>query len=310
MDYPPKQNTSSDTSNRWNRLSTTQFTEVSSTSARGLTGAYLSLKEVFAHREMLNLLVRRDLKSKYKDSALGIFWTLFKPLTQLVIYYVVIGKFLGAERGIPNFAIYVFAGLTAYSFFSEIISGGTTSIVNNSGLIKKVYLPREVFPIASLGSALINFSVQLLLLIFASVFLGAFPGLMNLIYFVPALLLILIFGVALSLLFSALNVTLRDVQYLVEVGLMVVMWASPIVYSWQMAVSFLGEGLLYEVYMANPLTQAVIGFQSAFWTGDTAAVLPEYFWLRFGITLFTGLIFLIFSQRVFSKLQGDFAQSL
>jgi ABC-2 type transport system permease protein len=294
---------------RWLRLSGTSFVEVSSASA-GFMGVFKSLRDIFSHREMLNLLVRRDLKAKYKDSALGVLWTLLKPLTQLAIFYIVIGKFLGAERGLPNFAIYVFAGLTAYSLFSEIISGGTSSIINNSGLIKKIYLPREVFPIASVGSALINFSVQLGLLIVASLLTGAFPSPENLVYFLPGILLVLVYGVAFGLLFSALNVTLRDVQYLVEVGLMVLMWASPIVYSWHMAATFLGQGLAFDAYMSNPLTLAVIGFQAAFWSGGDLAVVPEMYWVNVAITLAVGLVVLLFSQRVFSKLQGDFAQSL
>jgi ABC-2 type transport system permease protein len=309
MNHDPSEKRPSEAQVRWLKLEQTPFVEIAVT-PQGLRGAFQSLKDVFAHRELLNLLIRRDLKSKYKDSTLGVFWTLLKPLTQLVIFYVVIGKFLGAERGIPNFAIYVFAGLTAYSFFSEIVLGGTSSILNNSGLIKKVALPREVFPIASVGSAGINFAVQLSLLIAGSLLLGAFPPLSNMVYFLPALSLLLVYGIAFSLLFSALNVTLRDIQYLVEVGLMVLMWASPIVYSWQMAQTFLGSGLWFEIYLANPLTQVVIGFQAAFWNGDLTTLTPDFYWERLVITLAVGVVGLILAQRVFSRLQGDFAQAL
>ncbi|MES1169688.1 MAG: ABC transporter permease, partial [Leifsonia sp.] len=89
------------------------------------SGSWHSLREIFRHRELLSLLVRRDLKSRYKDSVLGFVWTLVRPLTQLLIYAIVIGQVLGAARNIPDFAIYVFTGLTVYSLFSEIISGTT-----------------------------------------------------------------------------------------------------------------------------------------------------------------------------------------
>ena len=132
-----------------------------------------SIREVVAQREMLGLLVKRDLKSKYKDSALGFLWSLARPLVQLLIYYVVLGQFLGAARGIPDFAVYIFTGLTAMGLFTEIAVGGTGSIIANAGLVKKVYVPREVFPLASVGSALFNFAVQLVVLLVATFVVGS-----------------------------------------------------------------------------------------------------------------------------------------
>ncbi len=269
-----------------------------------------SLANIFRHREMLGLLVRRDLKSRYKDSTLGFVWTLIKPLTQLLIYYIVVGRFLGAARGIPDFAIYVFTGLTVYSLFTEIISGSTASIVGNSGLIKKIFLPREVFPLASVGGAIFNFLIQLGILILASVVLGAFHFSMYLLYAIPSFLLIVIYGTALGLLLSALNVYLRDIQYLVEVFLLVLLWGSPVVYSWQMAKAVLGP-VAIEFYTNNPITLAVLGFQRAFWPGgQNSALYPDLLWLRILIAGAIGFILLLVSQRVFSRLQGNFAQEL
>ena len=274
-------------------------------------GVFASFAEVFGQREMLGLLIRRDLKSRYKDSTLGFLWTLIRPLTQLLIYYIVIGKFLSAERGIPDFAIYVFAGLTAYGLFSEMISSGTSSIVANTGLIKKIYLPREVFPLASVGSALFNFCTQLVILILATIVLGAPPITPDLIYFIPALLVLIVFGTAFAVLLSAVNVYLRDVQYLVEVLLLLLLWASPVVYSWKMVRDALGHGLALDIYTSNPITLAVLGFQKAFWTaGAATAAYPDGLMLRLGIAFVIGLVLLVVFQRVFSRLQGNFAQAL
>jgi ABC-2 type transport system permease protein len=276
----------------------------------GSTGILRTTREILDHRQMLGLLVRRDLKARYKDSALGLVWALVRPLTQLAIYYIVIGKFLGAERGIPDFAIYVFTGLTAYGLFSEIVSGGTSSIVGNAGLIKKIYLPREVFPLASVGSALFNFGIQLLILLAATVALGHPPLTRELIYAIPSLAVLLIWGTAFALLLSAANVYLRDIQYLVEVILLLLLWASPIVYSWSMARDFLGPVLL-AVYTNNPVTLAVLGFQRAFWTsGHASTPYPGELLLRLLIAALVGLVFVVIFQRVFSKLQGNFAQAL
>jgi ABC-2 type transport system permease protein len=260
---------------------------------------------------MLSLLIRRDLKSRYKDSALGFLWTLVRPLTQLFIYYIVIGKFLTAERGIPDFAIYVFAGLTAYGLFSEIVSSGTSSIVANAGLIKKIYLPREIFPLASVGSALFNFLNQLLILVVATIALGVFPATVDVVYFVPAVLVILVYGTAFGVLLAAVNVYLRDVQYLVEVLLLLALWASPIVYSWEMVKGYVGQGLILEIYTNNPITLSVLGFQRALWTGGHGVVeTPADLMMRLGIAFIVGVVLLLVSQRVFARLQGNFAQAL
>lgn len=293
---------------RFDNLAQQELVTVGSAKSRG---ALHSLREIFQQREMLSLLIRRDLKSRYKDSALGFVWTLVRPLTQLLIYYIVIGHFLSAERGIPDFAIYVFTGLTAYGLLSETIGGGTSSIVGNAGLIKKIYLPREVFPLASVGSALFNFFIQLGILLIATIIAGAFPFHADLIYALPALLVLLVFGTAFGLFFAAVNVYLRDMQYLVEVMLLLLLWASPIVYSWSMVKDALGAGWLLDIYTNNPITLAVLGFQKAFWTaGSGVAEYPIDLMARLGIAFVVGLVLLAVAQRVFSKLQGNFAQAL
>jgi ABC-2 type transport system permease protein len=295
---------------RFSALSAIPLKQVGNRS-RGPGGFIDTIREIAAHREMLALLVRRDLKARYKDSALGLVWALVRPLTQLAIYYIVIGKFLGAERGIPDFAIYVFTGLTAYGLFSEIVAGGTSSIVGNAGLIKKIYLPREVFPLASVGSALFNFCIQLLILLVATIALGHPPLTPELVYALPSLAVLLIWGTAFALLLSAANVYLRDIQYLVEVVLLLLLWASPIVYSWNMAKGFLGGSFLLDVYTNNPVTLAVLGFQRAFWTsGHADTPYPAELMLRLGVAALVGLVFVVVFQRVFSRLQGNFAQAL
>lgn len=275
------------------------------------SASWTSLREIWGQRQMLDLLIRRDLKARYKDSALGFLWSLVRPLTQLVIYYVVMGQFLGAARGIPDFAIYIFSGLTAYTLFSEVVNGSTGSIVGNSGLIKKIYLPREIFPLASLGSALFNFAIQFGILLVATLVLGRFPISPDLIYLLPSFLVIVIYSVAFGLLLAALNVYMRDIQYLVDVALMVLMWASPIVYSWKMVKNVIKSPILLELYTNNPLTLAVLGFQRSLWIGGQGtAEYPGGLMLRLAIAAVIGLVLIVIFHRVFTRLQGNFAQAL
>ena len=292
---------------RFTRLSDLPLDPVGATGS-GYRG-WSSLKEIFGRREMLDLMIRRDLKARYKDSSLGFVWSLIRPLTQLAIYYVVLGQFLGAARGIPDFAIYVFTGLTAYTLFSEIVLGGAGSIVNNSGLVKKIYLPREIFPLATVGSAIFNFGIQLAILLLATLGFGVFPLHAEILYFFPALAIILVYGAALALVLSAVNVFLRDIQYLIEVVVMLLMWASPIVYSWTMVKDSVPPWLL-EVYTNNPMTLAVLGFQKAFWINGPESGFPENLLLRMGIALVVGLVGLVAAHAVFNRMQGDFAQAL
>lgn len=294
---------------RYQRLEAEPMRAIGATTARPSLRA--SVSDLVRQRPLLGHLVRRDLKARYKDSVLGVFWSLARPLTQLFIYYLVLGKFLGAERGIPDFAIYIFTGLTAYGLFSEIVSVGASSVVDNGGLVKKVYFPREILPLATVGSALVNFAVQMLILVVAMIALGSFPNPENLLYFFPALLLLLLMSTALALILSAMNVYLRDIKYLVEVCTMILMWASPIVYSWDMVRGIIGEGLLLQIYTGNPLTVAILGFQRALWgAGSDPSLYPDNLAALLGVECGVMALLLIWAYWGFRKMQGDFAQSL
>lgn len=294
---------------RANRLASTPWEEAGTPSSTFGSGTISQLVDIWRHRELLGLLTRRELKARYKDSALGFLWSLIKPLTQLLIYAIVVGQFLGAARNVENFAVYLFAGLTIYGLFSEIVAGATQSIVGNSGLVKKVYLPREIFPLSTIGSAIFNFTVQLVILVAAAGIFGTLVLGAQLLYAPLAFLLILIYGGAVGILLSALNVYLRDVQYLVEVMLMLFMWGSPILYHWSFATTHM-PGWLAELYLNNPVTLAVIGFQEAFWAPNSGGESLPYLGLRMGIAAIVGIVLLFGAQRIFARLQGNFAQEL
>jgi len=295
---------------RYARLSATPMRTIGAPKGLRPRALVESVSSLFAQRSMLDLLIRRDLKARYKDSTLGFLWSLARPLMQLAIYFIVVGQFLGAARGIPDFAVYIFTGLTAVGLFTEIVISGTGSIIANAGLVKKVYLPREVFPLASVGSALFNFAVQLAILVLATFLVGKPPLHMELLYVLPSIAVLVVFGTAFALLFSALNVYLRDVQYLVEVGTMLLFWASPVVYSWQMATEIIRSEFWTAIFTNNPITLAVLGFQRAFWVAGADFPQPTDLLLRQGIALVVGLVFLFASHRVFLRLQGNFAQEL
>ena len=288
-------------------------------------GAVGSIREIWAFRELLGNLVRKELKVKYKDSVLGFLWSLARPLFLLMIYWLVFGKFLRA--GIPDFAFYLFSGLVAWDLFSSTLGAATSSIVANAGLIKKVYFPREILPLAAVGAGLVHFALQMLvlfgvLLAFGYGFWGA-----NLLLLPVAFVALVLFAVAMSLLLSAANVYLRDVQHLLEVFLLLWFWLTPIVYPINVALDSLAKhqilGVkLSTVYLLNPITNVVIGFQRAIYkrvvtTGADGRPVATLYQAGYGaylgrllavIALSGALIWL--AQRVFARAQGNFAQEL
>lgn len=275
-----------------------------------VSGTVDSVRGVWRYRELLDLLVKRELKSRYKDSALGFVWSLIRPLTQLLVYYIAIGKFLNAEQTTPDYAIYIYTGLTAWVLFSEIVASGTGSIVANGGLVKKIYLPREVFPLSVIGSALFNFAIQLMILLVATLIAGAPPPLVGWGYVVLGTAVLLVYATAIAFLLSAINVYLRDVAYLVEVGLMVGFWLSPIVYRWSFVQNALSSELLNQIYLANPVTLVVLCFQRGIWVAGADIPQPSDLGLRAVIAFLVGLPILWLCQRVFARLQNNFAQEL
>lgn len=276
-------------------------------------GTFRSLAEVWRRRELLVLLVRRELKARYKDSSLGVLWSLARPLVQLLIYYFAIGQVLGAARAIPSFAIFVFIGLVTWTLFTEIAQNGTRAIVDNAGLIKKVDLPREIFPIAAVGAALFNVAIQLLILLAAMIVLQQVPLRIEVLWALPSLGLAIVFSTALAMMLSALNVYFRDIEHLIEVAIIVLFWLSPIVYSFSFVDALLEQfPWLREVYLANPITLAVLGMQRAFWVAGTEAPSnwPADLGVRVLIASLVSLVLLWLSQRLFARLQGNFAQEL
>lgn len=314
----------SEASLRAERLAQLPFEDVGGNKVGFIGGLPSSIREIYARRELLRLLVRRELKARYKDSRLGLAWSLIRPITMLAIYWIAIGQFLGAARGVPDFAIFVFTGLTLWGLYSEIVSSGTNSILSNAGLVKKVYLPREIFPLAAAGSALVNFVIQFAVLLVGVMVLSHLTIGWTLLYLPLGILLAVVYGLALALFFSAINVYLRDIQYLVEVAILIFFWASPIVYPWSYVVNAsrdLALPWIQDVYLANPITIAILCFQRALWSagsettvldGTTIAAQPwpdALPWIASG-ALVIGLVLVWFAQRLFSRLQGNFAQEL
>src|SRR5688572_2055983 len=169
------------------------------------------VRDIFRYRELLVNLVRKDLKVRYKSSVLGFLWSLLNPAMLLLVYYFVFSVLLGS--GIPRFPIYLLSGLLVWNLFNVGLISGTGSVVGASGIVNKVWFPREVLPLSAIGAALVHFFLQGIVMI-ATLLIFRHPVSWAYVPLLPiALGALLIFVAALSLFFSAVNVYLRDMQH-------------------------------------------------------------------------------------------------
>ena len=289
-----------------------------STGALETPGRGAGLADIFRSRFLLKLLVSKELKVRYRGSVLGLLWSYVKPGVQFIVFYIALGVFLGLEKsdrnpgGLPNYAIYLFSGIVLINFFTEALGNASRSIVGNGGLIKKIYLPRQLFPVASVWVSGVHFVPQIVILIAACLFNGWRPSLLQLAAAAAGFIIVALLATGLGLLFGAVNVYFRDAENLVDMLLMIATWASPVLYSWLMVRDKLGE-TYFNLYQLNPITVGVETFHFAFWlpTTDGAEAIPPHLlsvWIPVALAISAAV--LLIGQLVFHRLEGRFAQEL
>lgn len=269
------------------------------------------LLSVFRHRYLLSLLVRKEVQIRYRGSALGWVWSYVKPLVQFVVFFVAVGVFLGMNSRVEYFPIYLLAGITAVGFFNEAFANSTRSLVDNASLIKKIYLPREMFPVASVLIAAVNTLPQIIVVIVIALFFGWAPSVLHIAAILLGLVIIALLASGLGLLFSAINVGFRDAQSFVDIFVMMSVWASPVMYQWQMVANAVPEWL-FVIYRLNPITAAVELFHYGIWypLDPTDGSLMPGMWLYALFAVIVSAVFLLMGQLVFRRLEGSFAQNL
>jgi ABC-2 type transport system permease protein len=269
------------------------------------------LLDVFRYRYLLRLLVRKGTLTRYHGSVLGWAWSYVKPAMQFVLFYLVFGLFLGLNKGIPNFPIYLFSGIVVMNLFTEAFNNATRAIVDNAPLVQKIYLPRELFPIAAVIVAFVHFLPQVIILFAASLIAGWTPTVVQVLGIFLAMLLTVFLAVGLGLLFGSVNVSFRDSQNVVELILLFATWISPVLYYWTMVRDKVSP-LLLRLYLLNPLTGAVELMHDGFWlpTVRSAVERPSHLIITALISLAITLVILVIGQFVFRKMEGRFAQDL
>ena len=248
----------------------------------------VDLSELWRYRELLWFLALRDIQVRYKQTALGALWAMIQPLAMMVVLSYVLRRFLGqAELADP---IFLYAGLLPWTFFATAVTASASSLVVNADMLRKIYFPRLLVPLASVGAPLVDFAVAFAVLGGLMLWFGVAPGWSILL--LPLLLIsAIIAALALGVLMSALSVTYRDFRYVVP---------------FLVSIGYFLSGTMFDVEQAhwlfhlNPISGVIAGFR--------AAVLDTGFpWLAWGISTISGVFWLLVGLAYFAGAQRRFA---
>lgn len=262
------------------------------------------LGAIIARRELLVDFAWRDLRARYKGSALGFLWHFVMPVSQLVVFWILFGVLFGVRprtaTGEHPYAIFLFVGLLPWTFFASALQSGAASIVGNAAIVKKVALPVQLLPASAVLSALVNFLLSLAVL---AVVLAAFgPRHPEGLVFLPALVLVqLVMGLGLAYLLAALNVFFRDVQHILTVLLLAWYFLTPVLFPVSIVADRPREAAL--LYL-NPMTAVIVGYQRALLDG----LPPE--WPALAYSAAFALVAFVVGFAYFARAKDEFEGAL
>lgn len=256
-----------------------------------------TLKELYAYREMIFSLVRRDLRGRYKGSVLGFLWTFLNPLLQLAVYTVVFSFVMKA--GIENYYLFLFVALVPWIFFSTCLSGGASCIWAQQDMVKKIYFPREVLPISYVISQFVNMLLSFVVIFVVLIVSGVGVNIKALIYLPVIMLVEFLLALGITMIVSALTVYFRDMEYILGIVTMAWMYLSPVLYSMDMV-----PKELQNLFMLNPMSPVIVAYRDVLYY----KTIPQLNTLIHAMIV--GVIGVVIGWFVFGKLKKNFAEEL
>ncbi len=256
-----------------------------------------TIKELYQYRQMLVSLVRKDLRGRYKGSVLGFMWTFINPLLQLCIYTVVFSTIMRA--GIDKFYVFLFVALVPWLFFSACLTNGSTVILTNQDLVKKIYFPRIVLPVSYVTSCFVNMLFSFVV-VFAMLIATRYGMNVKALLYLPVIMLIeYVLALGIALISSACTVYLRDLEHILGIVSMGWMYLTPIVYPPEMVPE------KFQVYFnLNPMTPIVTAYRDILYYKQP----PQMETLVHATIL--GVVVVVIGSIVFNKLQKGFIEEL
>lgn len=255
-----------------------------------------TIKSIFKYRELLKNNIKKEIRGRYKNSVLGVLWTFLNPLLQIIVYATIFPLILRDAK--EHYLIFVCVGLIPWAFFTASVSQSAFTIISNANIVKKVYFPREILPLSVVLSNAVTFVISTLIIIgFA---LGYGKGISwHIIFFPIVLLLQIIMQLAISFILSSVTVYFRDLEHFVQIGLMLMFYATPIVYD---ASSIPGN--FGKIMKINPMAPVIDGYRSIFYLQQ----IPNLKLIGFWMLIMTIVVYI--SWRIFKKLERGFAEEL
>lgn len=256
-----------------------------------------TIQHLYQYRQLLKSNVKKDIRGKYKGSYLGVLWSFVNPLLMTLVYAIVFPFILRSTE--PNYVTFIVIGILPWTYFTTTISLSYGCILYNGGIIKKVYFPREILPISVNISGLINFLISCVIMFLFLLFSGI--GFSWYIVFLPLIILTqFIFTQALSLIISAVNVYVRDLEYIIAFFINMLFYATPILYS----PSLFENSVIKYVMMANPMATIIESYRNVLFY-QTMPNMPVLL-----IVLLASIVFLFIGLNIFKKLERGFAEEI
>lgn len=214
------------------------------------------LKELISYKDLFYTLSWREFRVRYAQTFLGFAWAFLQPIATLFIFFFIFGKAIKVDTGNIPYPVFALTGLTAWTYFSFVVSNAGRSIINEGGMIKKIYFPRLVIPLSKALVGLIDFGISFLLLIISMIYFGV-PVTFDLIWLPIFIILILLASLGLGIWVSALTIRFRDVQHIIPFFIQIGLYATPVAYSSLM----IPQKYHLVYYILNPLAGVIEGFR-------------------------------------------------
>lgn len=256
-----------------------------------------TIKEVYKYREMIYNFVRKDLRGRYKESMLGFLWTFINPLFQLIIYTLVFSFILKSD--IDKYYLFLFVALIPWIFFSASLTGGSTSILSQKDMVKKIYFPREVLPISYVTSCFVNMLYGFIIVFIVVVFTGVKLSLGSLLYLPLIMIIEYILALGIALMSSAITVYFRDFEHILGIISMAWMYLTPIMYNIDIV-----PPKYQRLFSINPMTPVIRAYRDILYYGRTPHIRT-----LISATLL-GLSVLIFGWILFGRLKRGFVEEI
>ncbi len=257
--------------------------------------SFADLKELWEYRELLYFFSWKELKVRYKQTAVGVAWAVFQPFITMVVFSMFFGQLLKVPSdGIP-YPIFVYTGLLFWQFFSSALSNTSNILIQNQAIITKVYFPRLILPLSTVATKLVDFLIGAVILVGMMIYYGYMPNLIGLLI-IPLLLLITFFAsVGLGIFLASINVKYRDVQYVLPFFIQLLLFVTPVIYP----ASIIGK--YSKILALNPMMGVIQSARAAI-LGTTALN-----WTLIGLSLLATVILMVIGIYTFKKAEGSFA---